>query len=260
MAKTHGIKENNGIQTSGGVSLFASLIKVTALTCLIFSEFAVAQRVLPMIYELDTSGSGASTSLRIENTKSVSMTLEFVASSIQIDEFGIETTEPAEDDFLIFPPQALVAPGKAQVVKVKYIGDPLIDTSKAYRVSVKQLPVTLDKSGESGVAVLVNFNTLANVVPKSAKASLSVTNITAAENNMWSVTVENTGNRYARLSKTEWVVEAVDGRSKPLKLKNLEVGAMTEYNLVLPNAKLTQLIQAIEGFDPANTRILIDAS
>ena len=107
--------------------------------------------------------------------------------------------------------------------------------------------------------MLVNFHTLANVVPKSAKAALSVTEISAADNNMWSITVENSGNSYARLSKTQWLVQNISGDGKPLQLKSAEVGAMTELNLVLPNSKLIQLIPAIEGFDPNNTRIVIDA-
>jgi len=243
-----------------GSFFFKSLIALLFFASVIVAQSAFAQRVQPMVYELDATGSGASTSLRVENTKSVPMTLEFVASKIQLDEFGGETSELAEDDFLIFPPQALIKPGKAQVIRVKYIGDPQIETSQAYRISVKQLPVNLDKSGATGVAMLVNFHTLANVVPKSSEAALSVTNIVAADSNMWSITVENKGNRYARLSKTRWLVQNTQGGGKPLTLKSSEIGAMTELNLVLPNSKLTQLIPAIEGFDPSNTRIIIDAS
>lgn len=223
-----------------------------------FAKSAIAQRVQPMVYELDTTGSGATQSLRIENSKSTPVTLEFVASKIRLDELGQETNVPAEDDFLIFPPQALIKPGKTQLVRVKYVGDPRLEQSQAYRISVKQLPVTLDKSGSTGVAMLVNFNTLANVVPKATEPSLAITKITPADNNMWAVTVENTGNKYARLSKTEWTVESLDGTSKSVVLKKNQVGSLTELNLVLPNSTLTQLIPALDGFDPTNTRITIN--
>ena len=230
-----------------------------AILALGAAQSTLAQRVQPMVYELAPSGSDATQSLRIENSKSTPVTLEFVASKIILDENGRETNESAEDDFLIFPPQALIQPGKTQLVRVKYVGNPDLEQSKAYRISVKQLPVTLDKSGSTGVAMLVNFNTLANVVPKSAKPSLAITDISAADNGMWSITVENTGDRYARLSKTEWTVESTDGSAKPMRLKKDQVGGLTELNLILPNSKLTQLIRALDGFDPTTTRITIDA-
>ncbi len=235
--------------------MLLTLLTLTAL----FTQPAVAQRVQPMVYELDTSGSGATQSLRVENSKSTPVILEFVASKISLDEQGRETNVAAEDDFLIFPPQALIKPGKTQLVRVKYVGSPKLEQSQAYRISVKQLPVTLDKSGSTGVAMLVNFNTLANVVPKATEPSLAITKIIPADNNMWAVTVENSGNKYARLSKTEWLVESLDGIAKSLVLKKDQVGSLTELNLVLPNSTLTQLIPALDGFDPKNTRITINA-
>lgn len=231
---------------------------VSILGVLSFSSSLYAQRVQPMVYELSPTGAGASTSLRIENTKSTPMTMEFVATKMMIDEVGNETNQPADDDFLIFPPQALIQPGKTQVVRVKYVGDPKLDHSVAYRVSVKQLPVTLEKSGSTGVAMLVNFNTLANVVPTSSSADLAVVEIAPAENGQWSVTVENRGDKYARLSKTKWRVESTDGSVDARVLSKSEVGAMTDLNLVLPKQKLSQTIPAIQGFNPAQTRIVIE--
>lgn len=236
--------------------LFFSGLFMAYLLC---SSSAFAQRVQPMVYELTPSGSGASTSLRIENSKSTPMTLEFVASKIVLTEDGIETNISAEDDFLIFPPQALIKSGKTQVIRVKYIGDPLLETSQAYRISIKQLPVTLDRSSSTGVAMLVNFHTLANVIPKSSKADLAVTSIEPISDSKWLVTVENTGNRFARLSKTEWLIRSTTDTKKELKLSRTEVGEMTDLNLVLPNSKLRQLIPAIEGFDPSATAITINA-
>ncbi len=217
---------------------------------------AYAQRVQPMVFELEPVGSNSATSMRIENTKSVPMTLEFVVSKILLDEYGNETNLEADDDFLIFPPQALIKPGKTQIVKVKYVGEPDLEKSIAYRVSVKQLPVTLKDSNSTGVAMLVNFNTLANVVPVSSSARLSVTNLEEADDGKWALTIENSGSRFARLSKTQWTLsDSSSGIQKTLK--TADTAALTEKNLVLPGAKLTQLVEPVEGFNPETTTITI---
>ena len=136
-----------------------------------------AQRVEPMVFELASSGTKSTTSLRVSNNKSSPLTIEVEPTRISLDDEGNETRTLAEDDFLIYPPQSILQPGKTQVIKVKYIGDPNIDISKAYRISVKQVPVDLGLGDTTGVGLLLNFNTLANVIPAKAKAELSVVDI-----------------------------------------------------------------------------------
>jgi len=122
-------------------SIFVSIVVI--LLAIVNCQASFAQRVEPMVFELAASGSKSTTSLRVNNNKSAPLTIEVEPSRISLDESGNETRTLAEDDFLIYPPQTILQPGKTQVIKVKYVGDPTIDASQAYRISVKQLPVNL---------------------------------------------------------------------------------------------------------------------
>lgn len=234
----------------------AILFVATVVFFCAFSSGSYAQRVTPMVFELDPIGSGSSKSLRIENTKEQSLTVEFVATKISLDEFGNESRTPADNDFLIYPPQALIPGGKTQIVKVRYIGDPTILESNAYRVSVNQLPVQVER-GFQGVGVVVNFNTLVNVSPIDSTAQLSVIDIAKGADDQWDILIENKGNRFSRLSKTVWQVTSTVDTSNTKLIKKSEVADMTDKNLVIPNSTLRLSIPSIEGFEPSTTKISI---
>ena len=231
------------------------IILALFLTALISALPAQAQRVQPMSYELAPSGSKAATSLRIENTSKVDMTLELIASRISVDGNGIETRASAEDDFLIFPPQLILKSGKTQAIRVKYIGEPILSESSAYRISLKQIPIDLTGSGQSRVGMVVNFHTLAHVTPPDAEVDLQVNKITKQGADVWAISIVNRGKKMGRLSRTQWKIN--DG-SQSRTFTHKEVADMTERNLVMPGRTLNLNIPAIEGFDAATTSIKIN--
>lgn len=223
----------------------------------IFIQSSVAQRVQPMVFELEPFGPKSSATLRIENTQQQPLTVELIPTKITMDEYGVETLTSAEDDFLIYPPQTLIEKGRTQVVRVKYIGDPQISESQSYRVSVKQLPINIRAAGHAGVGMVINFNTLVNVSPAGSKSELLVSSISSMDDGRWAVVIENSGNRFARLSTTSWEVFSTVDASKTKHIKSLEVGNLANKNLVAPHSKLSLAIPAIEGFVPENTKIVI---
>lgn len=188
-------------QRLGQMSLF---LFVAALLC---SVEAWAYRVQPMSYDLAPSGAGTQQTLRIENTRDFPLTLEILAYSIEFDETGAESYESAEDDFLIFPPQMIVEPGASQAIRVQYVGEPALEVSKSYRIRVEQIPVNVTGGGSGAIGMAVSFSTLANVVPNNEAPAMTVVDVVDSETEgMWSVTIENEGDRYARLSRTNWSI------------------------------------------------------
>ena len=233
-------------------------IKLTVIA--IFSLFAFsaqqssAQTVQPMVFDLEPLGTESSDYLRIDNPTSGPITLELVPLKIILDEYGKESHESAEDDFLIYPPQTIIQADSTQVVKVKYIGDPLIEKSQAYRISVNQLPVNLNTES-SGISILTNFLTLVNVVPDKAKPQLQVTEIKPHQNDRWVVTVRNSGNRYGILSNSSWEVESTNDSSQKEKIDSAEVERFIHQTMILPKSVLHFSVPAVDGFDPASTKI-----
>jgi fimbrial chaperone protein len=163
------------------------------------ASLAGAYQVAPMIYDLAPSGANAATTIRVKNDGDKPITIELVTEKRDFDVQGKETRTPADDDFVLFPPQAVVAAGKTQAVRVQYVGAPDIAKSVMYSVMVKQVPVKLPNTGPSGVQFVFNFGTVANVVPRDAKATVEVVSVEPA-NNGYQLRLRNSGNKYANLS------------------------------------------------------------
>jgi fimbrial chaperone protein len=159
---------------------------------------AHAYQVSPMIYDMKPTGRDASAVIRVNNTNATPITVELQAERRLFDETGKETREPADKDFVLFPPQAVIQPGATQAVRVQYVGAPQLDKSVTYTVTVKQIPVQLPNDGKSGVQFVFNFSTVANIVPDGAKANVEATLV--PDGKKLKLTLKNTGNKYANLA------------------------------------------------------------
>lgn len=160
---------------------------------------AHAYQVAPMIYDMAPTGKGASAVVRVANTNAQPITVEIVAEKRLFDENGKESREPAESDFVLFPPQAVIPAGATQAVRVQYVGPQQLDKSQTYTVTVKQVPVQLPNDGKSGVQFVFNFSTVANIVPDGAKAQIETVGLTT-EGKMLKLKLHNAGNKYANLT------------------------------------------------------------
>lgn len=76
-----------------------------------------------------------------DSDERVAVEVTVVERTVSLD--GEETHTPADDDFLIYPPQMIVEPGTAQVVRVMWLGDPAPTEELAYRLVAEQLPINL---------------------------------------------------------------------------------------------------------------------
>lgn len=170
---------------------------------------ARAYQVAPMIYDLKPSGTGAATMLRIRNDGDKPLTIELEAQTRQFDENGVEKRENADDAFVIFPLQAVIPPGKVQAVRVQYIGPSDIPASRTYLVTVKQVPVTLPTEQQSGIQMVFNFATMANIVPDGAKPDVSIDPVGHDDKGLV-LRIHNRGTSYANLGSAS---VAIDGKA-----------------------------------------------
>lgn len=123
--------------------------------------------VEPLFLEVSPTESSA---LRVRNSSASTVTVEIEVAERFVDENGVQTRKPADDDFLLFPPQAIVAPSSLQVFRMQPIGASTTQ-SKSYFVTVRQVPVQLpDIEGEGArLRVVFAFDSAVHVVPKGAK-------------------------------------------------------------------------------------------
>ena len=204
---------------------------------------AWAMRVSPMVSELTTTGAGSAARIEVGNVGSVALPFETKITRMDVDADGNIVETPADEDFLVFPPQGLVPVGGRQVVRVQWVGEPRIDVSHAYYLWVRQLPVVTDPTksetgGAVSVSVLYTMKALIVVAPPGAEPKVELVSFKPAmitppapevdpsltggealppppaEPGV-EVVVSNTGKRYALMSGATWVLEGTDTTGQP---------------------------------------------
>jgi len=234
-------KQSEVFDRSASSLLKDAMYLASCLSLLLFSLPLSALSVGPMIGELGTSGATARATINVVNTGKSKVSVD--VTTLQIMEFNADHSEvlvDAEDEILAFPPAFQLDPGASQTVQVQYVGDPEIDVSHTYRVVVESLPIVDPSSTD--VRVGTKMSTLYSVVPQAVSSNIRVLNISkeGEQGDLWKVTVENSGDKFVRLSTTKWTMEA-EGTSVVLDPKSVE--KVVQNNMVLPRS--TRIVGAL---------------
>ncbi|SFS78733.1 hypothetical protein [Brevundimonas viscosa] len=226
------------------------LLALTTIALATFATTADAMRVSPMVVEITTRGAGSSARIEVQNVGSTALPFETRITRLEFGEDGEMIETPADEDFLVFPPQGIVPVGGRQVVRVQWIGDPDLALSRAYYVGIHQIPVDLSGDGEAAAVggqlqVVYNMKSLLTVAPPGAEPQVRVISATptmvaaapqtavevdpalggaapAPETQEMrpgvSVELRNTGTRYAMMSAADWTLEGTGVDGEPLRV------------------------------------------
>lgn len=225
------------------------LLSGLALTAaaLASSSALAGVRVQPMSYDLLPAGNATKQDLRVENTSSTPTPVEIRVERREVLPDGKDKRTPADDDFLIFPPQAILPANGFQTFRVQYIGDPAIRQTNLYLITVAQLPVSGTGEQGTGIQIVYNVGTLAAVTPKDAAANIVVTGVTpAADGKKIEVAVANQGTRYARLRNGAWTFTSGDGKTETLEGEALRNAI--ENSLIEPGKTRVVQLPVSDGF------------
>lgn len=212
-------------------------VAALALTVPALNSPAYAMRVSPMVVEMESRGTDATARIEVQNINPGNLAFETRVFRMAIDAEGEITETPADEDFLIFPPQGVLPAGGRQVVRLQWLGPAEPDTSQSYYVSVEQLPVKLDPVANeqigAQVQILYNMRALVVVAPPGAKPDVSATKVEqvfyqpptppgAAEQPEMqdgvAVTLTNTGRRHAMMANFSWQLVGTDKDGKWLRV------------------------------------------
>lgn len=210
-----------------GIGLkFCAALAVTATSL----TAAWAYSVQPMIYTLTPAGSGSSARLTIANSKEGQLNVEIEPYSVVADDVGKRTFTSAPDDFLIFPPQASIAPDKTQLFQVRYIGAPSMQKGRVFVLRVRQTNTTdaIKMDAESKVQarllLSVNFNTTAIVQPKELQPDLAVErDLTPDASGVLHARLVNRGTGVADLTRVNWTLDR-GGKSEDVTADQVRYG------------------------------------
>lgn len=209
---------------------------VPAAILMILATAAYAMRVSPMVVEMSSTGSDAVARIEVQNLLQARLPFETRITRIQFNNDGTITEIPADEDFLIFPPQGILPVNSRQVIRLQWVGGADIPASQAYYLSVRQLPVQLDPGDENSAAAQVqmvyNMKPLIVVSPPRAAPNAEVTSVRRIEVQPEAeegqpqpdpvpgieVVVRNTGNRHVMMAGLRWLVEGTGTDGRPLRI------------------------------------------
>lgn len=190
-----------------------------------------AMDVSPMVAKITPSGSGSSYRLTVRNTATAPATVEIEVYRMQVDENGVRSLAPEDDDIGVFPVQSVIPPNREQVVQVRYLGDSA-PQGRMYLVRAAQLPIDMQAvtgEDEAGADVKLAFtiNTYVFVAPASAKAAVEVTSASRAANGDILLTARNTGDGFAHLREARFTLRTADGKSHEIPAADVDVGEVS---------------------------------
>jgi fimbrial chaperone protein len=210
----------------------------SAIACSFLGAPALATSVQPVVLDLFATGRKTSTTVEVENDFKNNLPVEMRVEVADFVDGELKDTGVASDDLLVFPPQALIEPGRTQNFRIQYLGDPAIAASRHYIVTVVQLPIQLP-GDQSVVQVLYNFQVITSVRPIDGKPAIRITGTeieTGADGKSHAVLLlENSSNTYGYLSTGTIKLKLMDEHGKTVyqkTLNSLEVQDQIGYGLI----------------------------
>ncbi len=197
---------------------------------------ALALNVQPLALDMVAVGSHAHEVIQVINDTASPMPVEVAVKKLDIAIDGKTIESAAGDEFLIFPPQAVVPAGATQSFRVQWVGEPNIQKSQSYMFSVNQLPVKR-KAGESGVQIVFNFGVIVSVAPAGMQSGMKLVSAEPAKEGGKrgaAITVENPSSMYSYFADAGIVLESGSWH------KAFKAGELREaigYGVVLPGKK-----------------------
>ncbi|MBI5387102.1 MAG: molecular chaperone [Verrucomicrobia bacterium] len=197
--------------------------------------------LVPITMDFDPAGKGANRAFRVENDSDASVAVQISMLTRRVDLHGKETNAPAEQDFVVYPPQIALGPKQSQTIRVGYVGPAALAAEQTYRILAEQLPVALSKQQPTGARVNLMIRYLGSVyvVPKGAQPEVVLESVTAekdaAGKKTLAVRLHNRGNAHTLLDQAKLHL-TVNGKS-PVVLQGEALKGLIGENILGGNQR-----------------------
>ncbi len=230
---------NNNYQTKIKYFSFALLLLAS-----LFSFQASALQMNPLSVVLKPSGGGTKQSFKVTNESDKPIAVQFsVMTRQQPNLTSKELRKPADNDFMIYPPQTIIPARSTQKVRIEWLGARQIPREQTYRLIAEQVFVSLEEKEATGVKMLMTLVGALYVQPKGIKSNVQVKAV-QQQGNKLAVTLTNSGNRH-QLMKHATLTLKNGGKIISLKGRQLEG---LDGNNVLGGASQRFLIPVPQGY------------
>ncbi|KID56069.1 pilus assembly protein PapD [Pseudoalteromonas luteoviolacea] len=212
---------------------------------------AMAYQVQPMIVDLAAHGKKSLVTYRLQNPSDSALPIEIEVYKRTFNDKQQEVLVPAEDDFIVLPPQVEVAAKSYQVFRAKYLGSPELKETHSYRIVFKQLPLP-DEDDKSGVKMVFNFATLVFVSPDGI-ASQQQSDIQCDKLDDCTLTISNTGKRVLDLSHFDYQFHEGETVIAWAQLQSITSG-----RFIMPGHKMAVDLQPVLKEKPSKSVKLVN--
>ncbi len=219
----------------------------------IFSQQANALQMEPLSLVLKPSGGGSSQTLRVTNNSGKPIAVQFnITTRQQLN--NKEIRHPADDQFMIYPPQTIIPAHTTQKIRVKWLGSTKLASEKAYRLIAEQVYVSLEKEDKSAVRMLMTLVGSLYIQPSKTNSKLVVKKV-QSQGNKLAITVSNTGTRHQLMKK---MLLTLNNEDKTLTLDNNHLKGLIGNN-ILAGATRTFTIPLPTGFANGQWKARLDS-
>jgi P pilus assembly chaperone PapD len=195
---------------------------IICLAALVFSSLSTpgwAFSVQPTVVDLQPSGRRMSTVVTVENNLSIPLPLELSIQELELTATGLTKTGKDPGDLLVFPPTAVIQPGRIQTLRVQWVGDPELKRSRHFVITIAQLPVKLPDTATM-LQVLYNFEVYVSVAPMGVTPDVQVRQAAIEQGPEGKprpvLTVENVSPAHGYLSQNRLRIVQKDSAGKEL--------------------------------------------
>ncbi len=213
---------------------------------------ASAILVQPVQIRMNSTGEQSSGAITVVNDRNRPDTIEISVSKLSLPRQGsAEMTKDDGNEFLIFPPVATIDPGKTQVFRIRWVGDPVLPEARSYMFTTGELPV--NQTEGSGVQLVYAIQSLVTVSSPGLISAVTASAVVRTEKKNdeassqakksddivhgITVTFENGGNDVAFLSDYSMKLETAAPNAWSRSLTNEEVSNFVGLGLLTPNSK-----------------------
>jgi fimbrial chaperone protein len=167
---------------------YLRLRRLIALIIVLFwaaSAVSWAYTLSPQMMQLETSGEHSSGFFYLDNQGATPVAIELTIHTHHKDIMGKSLIgQPADPDFLIYPPQLVMMPHEQTTVQIKWIGAASIAAEQAFSIQTHQvaIPTTAGSTPQGvtvGVTVLMNYEGRVYVTPPQARPQVVVESVLA---------------------------------------------------------------------------------
>lgn len=178
--------------------MFKKIITLVLISCCLLPVASRAFSLEPLYATLKPAGRDAEQTFQIKNPGSNPIAIEFRITTREQNIDGKEHRVAADDQFMVYPTQAIVQPGEVQKVRVQWLGNVSPKKELAFRLIAEQLPINLEKDPKTGLKMVMTMIGSIYIRPDNTQSQLQIIE-QGMRGQQYQLTIANQGTAHALL-------------------------------------------------------------